>query len=76
MRGNMTAQEAGQQIAQRVVPQLQELGIEAFTFAGFLTDGEGVVHKITFGYPGNNPAYADSLRKIQAVSNMWGQGVI
>lgn len=62
------------QMVEKIGPQLQELGFEAMVVCGYMTDGEGKVHKITLGLDGKNPAYADGLRVIGALMDRWGQG--
>lgn len=70
----MTAQEVCEHVAKNIVPQLQELGIEAFVLVGYAKDGDGKVTKINLALPGQNPAYQDGLRTIQMLADRWGQG--
>lgn len=70
----MTAQEVGKEIQDRIVPQLRELGIEAFVLTGYLSDGDGKVSRVTLGTSGDNPAYDDGLRKMLVLGNAWGAG--
>jgi hypothetical protein len=70
----MTAEEQAQHIAEKILPQLQEIGIEAFVLAGYASDGDGKVHKVTLGVEGSNPAYADGLRTLAVLTGRWGKG--
>jgi hypothetical protein len=70
----MTAQEQAEAIEKKIVPLLAELGLEAFMVAGYASDGEGKIHKVTFAYTGQNPAYSDGLRGMVIMAARWGQG--
>ena len=70
----MTPPEVCQEVADRIAPQLQELGLNACLICGYVEDGNGKVSKVTMGWLGNNPAYADGLRNLQALAEQWGRG--
>lgn len=70
----MTPPEVCKEVGDRIVPQLQELGLVSFLLVGYAEDGNGKVSKVTMGLPGNNPAYADGLRNMQALADRWGRG--
>lgn len=70
----MDAQEVAGEIKDRIVPRLQELGIDACVISGYRTDAAGVVSKFTVGFDGNNSAYADGLRPLLQAAGYWGGG--
>lgn len=71
----MTAQDKIKAFAERIQPQLEELGIEAFVLAGYMKDSDGKITRITYGgAPPNEPAYEDGLRVLQALAAKWGMG--
>lgn len=70
----MTAQQIAEQIKENIIPKLQELGVEAAVITGYRTDGDGKVTKITVGFDGNNPAYADGLRPMIQAAGIWAAG--
>lgn len=70
----MDAAQAAQHIQEKIMPQLAEFGVEAFMVCGYLKDGDGKIHRVTFGYDGDHPAYADGLRPMQIMAAQWGAG--
>lgn len=70
----MTAQQVAEEVQRKIVPQLQELGFEAFALTGYLSDGEGKIQKVTVGHDGNNPAYADGIRPMLQAAVIWAKG--
>ena len=70
----MTPPEVCKEVGDRIVPQLQELGLVSFLLVGYTQDGDGKVSKVTLALPGDNPAYADGLRNMNALAEQWGQG--
>lgn len=73
----MKAQEVCHQIAGKIAPQLDELGVESFLLLAYVRDGEGKVSRITLGGgTSKNPAYEDGMRVIAALSERWGEGML
>lgn len=73
----MDANQITAEIANRIAPTLEELGVEAFVFVGYVSNGEGKISKITFGtngHAGANPAYEDGLRNMNQLAMRWGMG--
>ncbi len=70
----MTTAEAMTHISEKIIPQLQEFGIESFVFAGYVRDGDGKVSRVTMGAPGAHPAYADGLKNLGVMMAAWGHG--
>lgn len=71
----MTIQEVTQQIAMKLGPVMEELGVESFLLAGYVRDGDGKVSRVTMG--GNsktNAACNDGLRNLHELANRWGAG--
>lgn len=62
-------------LARRIAPHLAECGIIGFVLAGYKTDGEGKISRITIG-GAENPALSDGLRPLERSASMWGQGVL
>lgn len=70
----MTAEDTIKQINDKIMPQLQELGVEAFVMAAYIRDNGGKITKARMGADGGNPAYQDGLRSLNILHAKWGQG--
>ncbi len=66
------------QLAERIAPHLQECGVVGFVLAGYVTNAEGKVTRMTMasGPDEKNAAIGDGLRKMQNIAIMWGQGAL
>lgn len=72
----MTAQEVNEHIAKNIVPQLQELGMEAFVLVGYQQDDSGKTNRVMMFLPGANPAYTDGLKQMANLCDAWGKGML
>lgn len=70
----MTAQEIAQQINSVYGPKFQELGVDAFILAAYVTDSSGKVARIVVGNVGQHPAFADGIRPMVHVATRWEAG--
>lgn len=68
----MTPREVIEDLKQRIVPRMQEAGIEAFALVGYAKfDGEHLTRFVIVN-DGDNPAYQDGLRPVVQFARFWG----
>lgn len=67
----MTKDEFSKNLQERVVPLLEELGIEGFVLAGYATDGDGHMGRFAVGQTNRNAAIEDGLRQMCHIATMW-----
>lgn len=73
LSGMPSPQEVIEDLKNRIVPRMQEAGIEAFVMVGYAKfDGESL-KRFVFVNDGKNPAYADGLQPVIRVGAIWGQ---
>lgn len=58
-------------LAERVLPLLEELGVEGCVIAGYAADGDGKLHRFVSGTTNRNPAIEDALSKWTFALSMW-----
>lgn len=67
----MTREELNAEIAKRVAPRLEELGIEGFIMAGYVVDGQGMMSRFACGQTNKNPAIEDGLGSLCLAVSVW-----
>jgi hypothetical protein len=60
-----------QSISERVVPILEEVGVEGFILFGYRADADGKLQRFTAFQIGKNPAIEDALSKWAGAISMW-----
>lgn len=76
----MTAQESAQQLLDKIVPQLSELGFEAFVLAAYHRThddgGNEVIARQVIVNGGNNVPMQDGLRPMVIMGARWKDGAL
>lgn len=60
------------ELAQRVVPVMQEYGLSAFVLVGYHEDADGKIQRVCIANTARNPAFEDGLRPIIHFAHVWG----
>lgn len=60
------------ELAQRIVPVMEEYGLVGFALVGYHEDGDGRVRRVCIINAGGNPAIEDGLRPVIGFAQMWG----
>ncbi len=67
----MTSAEFQKALGERVIPVLQEMGVDGFVAAGYISDGEGKMGRFAICHVNKNPAIEDGLRNLATFASMW-----
>ena len=67
----MTRAEFNKALGERILPQLQEMGVDGFVMAGYVTDGEGKMSRFASMLTNKSPAIEDGLSKLAVYLAMW-----
>ena len=59
------------ELAQRVVPVMQEYGLSAFVLIGYRELGDGQITRVCIANTAQNPAFEDGLRPAIHFAHMW-----
>ena len=71
----MKQQEALTEVGKRIVPILQEFGIEGVSMAGYIRCDGTQLERFTSGFVANNDAsISDGLGQLAVFSAMWAAG--
>jgi hypothetical protein len=69
----MTSSEAAITIKDKIIPQLSELGLEAFVLSGYVKCEGDTVERLVIVNGGNNVAYQDGMGPLIAMAAGWGK---
>lgn len=65
------AQRMIEEIKKRIGPQLEEMGIEGFVLAGYISTGDGKRSRIILGNDGGDPSIKDGLTPVNTAILIW-----